>query len=140
MASPHKKPMALRELEGTAHRNKHRNNYDAPVPTRGIGPAPDRFCDVEKKIWDEFVDIMYTGVLGEADRLSLEIAVSLFYRFRHGVHYFPNETRKDDVPTGLTAAELSRLCGLLSEFGMTPSSRQKIVIPKQTQKNVFESI
>lgn len=133
MGSP-KKPMALRELHGTANRNKQRNNDDAPVPTRGIGPAPEYFSEGEREVWDYLVTIMHPGVLAEPDRPTFEVMAKLFYRFRHGT--FDKEA---PIPA-LMAAELTKLCSLMSLYGMTPSDRQKIVVPKGEKKNNFEDL
>lgn len=120
-----KKPTALRELHGTADRNKQRNNPNEPVPTRGIGPAPEHLPAAMHAIWDEVVGAMYAGVLGEADRLALEAMVRLVYLMR---------TDFDEM----TAAQLNQLTGLLARFGMTPADRTKIVVPKGEKKNPFE--
>jgi phage terminase small subunit len=116
-----KKPTALRELQGTANRNKHRDNQDQPVITRGIGPAPKHLNDDQKKIWDEIVSGMYAGVLGEADRLALETLTRLVYVMRRDFEK-------------MSAAKLSQLSTMLGKFGMTPSDRTKIVVPKGGEK------
>jgi len=116
-----KKPTALRELQGTANRNKHRDNQDQPVVTRGIGPAPKHLNDDQKEIWDEVVSSMYAGVLGEADRLALETLTRLVY------------TMRTDFEE-MSAAKLSQLSTMLGKFGMTPSDRTKIVVPKGSEK------
>lgn len=127
-----KKPMAIRELHGTAHRNKQRNNDDAPEPTRGIGPPPDYFSAGEREIWDYLVSIMHHGVLKEPDRPTFEVLAKLFYRFRYG------SFDKDAPIPCLMAAELNKMCGIMSLYGMTPSDRQKIVVPKSQKKNPFD--
>lgn len=124
MGAP-KKPTALRELHGTADRNKQRNNPNEPVPVRGIGPCPGHLPAAMNPIWDEIVGTMYAGVLGEADRVALEAMVRLVYLMR---------TDFD----AMTAAQLNQLTGLLARFGMTPSDRTKIVVPKGEKKNPFE--
>lgn len=126
-----KKPTALKEIQGTAHRNKQRQNPDEPVPTRGIGPAPVHFGEAHQKIWDEVVGVMYAGVLGEADRIALEIMVMLIHRLRWA---------DGEVYQPLNGAELARLTGLLSQFGMTPADRTKIAVPKTKKSNPFEGM
>ena len=81
MGAP-KKPTALRELHGTLNRNKDRNNPGEPVPTKGIGPAPEHLNEMQRQAWDEIVGMMYPGVLGEADRIALEIMAKLLVDFR----------------------------------------------------------
>lgn len=116
-----RKPQALRELQGTDRDHPGRQNKNQPVVTRGIGPAPDHLPDAVRKIWDEIVTNMYAGVLGEADRLALETLARLVYVMR---------TDFDEM----NAAKLSQLSGLLGRFGMTPSDRTKIVVPKKDDK------
>lgn len=124
-------PTALKEIRGSFKRHPERRKDGEPVPTRGIGPAPEYFCQVQRDIWDEIVGQMYPGVLGEADRLALEIMVTLVYRFR----WANGETIQP-----LMGAELARLTSLLSQFGMTPSDRTKIVVPKGEKKNPFSDL
>jgi hypothetical protein len=126
MGAP-KKPMALRELHGTADRNKHRTNQDQPVPARGIGPSPGHLPFQHAAIWDEIVGQMYPGVLGEADRLALEAMVRLVVDMRTDYENF-------------TAAKMTQLISLCGRFGMTPSDRTKIVVPKGEKQNTFAAI
>lgn len=127
MGAP-RKPTALKEVQGTAHRNKQRQNPDEPKPSRGIGPAPDHLGENISEIWDEVVSNMYAGVLGEADRIGLETMARLIHLMR---------TDFDSM----SGAQLSRLNGLLSQFGMTPADRTKISVPKsKDQGNPFEGM
>ena len=122
-----KKPMELRELHGTSHRNKQRNNNNAPIKTGGIGSPPSHLLPEQVKIWDEVVSNMYAEVLGEGDKMAFEMLVRLIHEMR---------TNFSDMP----GAKLSQLNSLLSKFGMTPSDRTKIVVPKKDKKNPFEGI
>jgi len=130
----HKKPMELRKLHGTANRNKHRDNPDQPEITKGIGPAPDHFNELQAEIWDYLVSIMFENVLSETDRPSFEVLCILFWRFRHGEH------EKDAAIPALLAAELNRMDSLMGRYGMTPSDRTKIVVPKAESENPFKII
>lgn len=64
---------------------------------------------------------MYAGVLGEADRLALETLTRLVYVMRSDFEE-------------MSAAKLSQLSTMLGKFGMTPSDRTKIVVPKGGEK------
>lgn len=130
----HKKPQALRELNGTADRNKHRDNQDQPLVTRGIGPAPEHFAELQSDIWDYLVGVMYAGVLSISDRPTMEMMSVLFYRFRHG------DYEENSVCPALSGVELSRLDSLMGRYGMTPSDRTKIVVPKQEKSNPFSEM
>jgi hypothetical protein len=130
----HKKPQALRKLQGTANRNKHRDNQNQPEVVRGIGPAPEHFTSEQSKIWDYLVGVMFIGVLSESDRPTFEMMSMLFFRFRHG-------SFEEGAPyPALNGVELSRLDSLMSRYGMTPSDRTKIVVPKKEKSNPFEGM
>jgi len=130
----YKKPMELRELHGTANRNKQRNNPDMPDVDYGLGPAPDYFTEGEREVWDYLVSVMFKGVLATSDRASFELMAKLFYRFRYGTF-----DRDAELPA-LTAGELSRLDSLLGRYGMTPADRTKIVVPQGQKKSGFEGM
>jgi len=119
-----KKPQALRELHGTANRNKHRDNQEQPEVTRGIGPPSNRLTAEQKEIWDEIVGQMYAGVLAEGDRLALELLCRLVLEMRNNFEE-------------MNASKITQLVGLLSRFGMTPSDRTKIIVPKKEESNPF---
>ena len=122
-----RKPTALRELHGTIKDHPGRQNHSQPVPTRGIGQAPKHFDEAHSEVWDEIVGQMYAGVLGEADRLALETLCRLVIEMRTDF-------------TEMTAAKLTQMSNLLGRFGMTPSDRTKISIPKGEKKNPFEGL
>lgn len=120
-------PSALKALRGTDKKNPQRMNNNEPVPVRGIGPAHSSLTEYENEIWDEIVGISYAGVLGEADRIALEMMCRLVA-----------EMRLDFVE--MTAAKITQLSQLIGRFGMTPSDRTKIVIPKGEKQNPFEDM
>lgn len=126
MGAP-KKPTALRELHGTLNRNKQRNNPNEPTPVRGIGPPPSHLSQMQQQVWDEVVGQMYAGVLGEADRIALECMCRLIADMRMDYENF-------------TAAKMTQLSTLCGKFGMTPSDRTKIVVPKGEKRNPFADL
>jgi hypothetical protein len=130
----HKKPTEIRELHGTHNRNKHRDNPNQPKAEGGIGPAPKHFTEQQVECWDYLVGCMFIGVMGKSDRPTMEMMSVLFHRFRYG------EYDKEAVIPALNGAELSRLDSLLGRYGMTPSDRSKIVVPKEDDKNEFENL
>lgn len=116
-----KKPMAVRELHGTAHRNKHRNNDSAPEPARGIGPPVSCLTEMEQAVWDEVVGISCPGVLGNTDRIALEMMCRLIVEMRTNF-------------AEMTAAKITQLSNALGRFGMTPSDRMKLNVPKKKEE------
>ena len=126
MGAP-KKPSALKAMQGTDKRNKDRLNNNEPTPSRGIGPNHESLSEYEAAVWDEVVGISYRGVLGEADRIALEMMCRLIAEMRLNFEE-------------MTAAKITQLSQLLGRFGMTPSDRTKIVIPKEQNANPFEGM
>lgn len=126
MGAP-RKPTHLKQVQGTASQHPERINHNEPVPARGIGEAPQTLMEHEREIWDEVVGMSYPGVLGEADRMALEMMCRLIAEMRLNFE-------------GMTAAKITQLSQLLGRFGMTPSDRTKIVVPKQGKKNSFEGM
>jgi phage terminase small subunit len=129
-----RKPLALKELHGTAKDHPSRNNQQQPVVVRGIGPAPEYFDEATSATWDYLVSVMFVGVLSESDRPSFEMMAKLFHRFRYGSY------DDDSVLPALAVGELARLDSLFSRYGMTPSDRTRLVIPKTEKKNSFEAL
>ena len=123
-------PTALKQMRGTDKKNPARMNDNEPVPTKGIGPSirngsGSNLNQQEQAIWDEIVSISYAGVLGEADRIALEMMCRLVHEMRTDF-------------TEMTAAKITQLSQLLGRFGMTPSDRTKITVPKGEKKNPFD--
>ena len=133
MARP-TKPTALKELNGSAKHDPQRINKDEPKPKKGIGPAPDHFNELQSKTWDYLVSVMFPGVLGDSDRPTMELMAVLFYRFRYGSY------EDDALVPALAVGELARLDSLMGRYGMTPSDRTKIIVPKAEAKNPFEAL
>ena len=126
MGAP-RKPSALKAMQGTDKQHPARMNNNEPVPVRGIGPNHSSLNEYEAAIWDEVVGISYAGVLGEADRIALEMMCRLIAEMRLDFEE-------------MTAAKITQLSQLLGRFGMTPSDRTKIVIPKGEKQNPFEEM
>ena len=126
MGSP-RKPTALKKLQGTDKQHPERLNENEPIPVRGIGPHHSTLTEYEAAIWDEVVGISYSGVLGEADRIALEMMCRLIAEMRLNFEE-------------MTAAKITQLSQLLGRFGMTPSDLTKISIPKEKNKNAFEGM
>ena len=122
-----RKPTAIKKILGTDKDHKSRQNQNEPVPVRGIGPNHSSLNEYEAAIWDEVVGISYAGVLGEADRIALEMMCRLIAEMRLDFEE-------------MTAAKITQLSQLLGRFGMTPSDRTKIVIPKSEKQNPFEEM
>lgn len=115
MARP-SKPTKVLEINGAFKKNPNRRRDGEPVPTGGIGPYAKGSLD-KAEIWDEIVGQCAPGVLTNADRLSLEIAVEYVHLFRKDPAKFP-------------AVKVHVVVALLGRFGMTPADRAKLHLPK----------
>lgn len=124
----HPTPTKIHQLRGSDKKNpqRFRGRENEPQPQGGIGPAPDHLSEPEQKIWDEVVDLMPPGVLGDTDRLALEQMVRLVYESRYGEEF--------------NAAKGTQLMGYFGRFGMTPSDRAKISVPKGDKKDPWEEL
>ena len=126
MARP-RKPTNVLQMKGAFKKNPGRKRASEPVPTGGIGPAPEALSKRQRTIWDEIVAICPPGVLGNTDRIALEALVRLLEEFRHNYVEFPG-------------SRMSQLVSLMGRFGLTPSDRSKIIVPKGKGKNPFEDL
>lgn len=119
-----RKPKNILILSG-AHKNhpeRMRAREGEPEETRPLGVPPEHLTPSERLCWDEITANSIPGVLGEADRMAVEVASVLFAKLRARNY------------RGFELAQLNRLLG---RFGMTPSDRASINIPKAKPKNIF---
>jgi phage terminase small subunit len=124
MARP-RTPTNVHVLRGTGkvHPERMRERKNEPKEDRQIGDIPEYLAEDEKKAWREIVTNVIPGVLGQADRNSVELASVLMAAFRR------RET---------TSSDLGQLIRLLGQFGMTPSERSKINVGgKGKEENPF---
>lgn len=96
-----------------------------PENKREVGLPPKHLGKLEKEAFKEIIKFSIDGVLGEADRIAVEMAACLLVKCR-------------DQINPATSTEQNQFFKYLSQFGMTPADRSKINIPKQKTKNVFD--
>ena len=89
-----------------------RENPDEPVPENPLGDAPDCLNAKQKKTWIELSGIALPGVLGDSDRIIVEITARLLTELRS--------------TEGLSVGKMSHLINCLARLGLTPSDRSKI--------------
>lgn len=119
------KPTAIKELSGAYKKDPQRRPKGEPKPRMGIGPAPAWMNEHQKKIWDEYVDIIAPGVLKNMDRMVLELTVRLTEEMRLGE---------------ITASKIGNLLACLQKLGMSPVDRQKIQIEQPKAENDWDNI
>jgi hypothetical protein len=119
-------PSNVLDARGAFKKNPNRARPDEPSSEGEVGAPPDCFTADQRAAWGDFTRTCHVGVLGGADRIALEIAAVLLADFR--------------VNPEFPAAKLARLDSLLGRFGMTPSDRSKVKVPKKEAANSFKKL
>ena len=124
-------PTNILKLRGADKVNPGRlkDRENEPVNKNPIGRAPTWLTALEKKAWKLIIKTCIDGVLGEADYIAVALASQLLARAM-----YPPEDLKD-LMQGIDRALLLRYLG---QFGMTPSERTKVSVPKSKPKNKFD--
>lgn len=120
-------PSKILELRGAFNKHPDRRRGGEPKPKADIGPAPAHLNEAQAALWDEMVGIALPGVLGDADRWMLEIAVCLMADYRQ-------------QPETFTAARVTQLISCLSRLGMTPADRSKVSALPQGSRDEFDDL
>lgn len=130
-----KKPTKILELNGAFKKNPKRaaERADEPIPTEPIGGCPDHLTDNHKVIWDELVANCVEGVLTIQDRGAFEQLVCAVYELRHGVTRMHPQTG-DIVTVPASRLERDSAFRMFCKFGMTPSDRSNVQVPKKNDK------
>ncbi len=142
------KPESLKVIQGTTR--KDRMNEDAPKPDLSIPVPGDHLSPEALMEWGRISrELHKLGLLTEIDRPALEAYCQAYGRWVAA----EREMKKPDfsmiiiTPKGAqiqnpligianTSVEIMRK--FLTEFGMTPSSRSRVIVPKEkTKKNAF---
>jgi phage terminase small subunit len=105
------------------HPERLRLRENEPENVNPVGGPPNHLNACERAIWRRIVKESIPGVLGQADRIALELACKLYQRVR------------DDTAKGI---DINQLIKLLSQFGMTPADRSKIAIFKPEARGEFD--
>ena len=116
-----RKPSKLHEISGYYKAHPERKRTGEPTPREGIGKPPKTFSTDFGTVWDELVDCVCPGVLGNSDRIHLEMTANLLCEFRAD-------------PTAMTGAKISLLTQCLGRLGMNPVDRTRLTIQPQTEK------
>lgn len=117
-----RKPTHLHEVTGSYVKNPGRRNNGEPVPREGIGTAPERLSTDFSEAWDELVANACPGVLGNSDRLWIEITARLLCEYR-------------EAPESMTGVRIGLLLSGLSKLGMSPSDRTRLQVkPGETER------
>jgi hypothetical protein len=116
-----RKPTKLKELQGTLQ--PCRTNRFEPVPVGVLGDPPQHLGTEEKRAWLDISESIAPGVATSADMLWVEIVSKLMADFRRGV---------------ISSSGMSALMRGLSQLGMSPADRSKIVVKKDEENGRFD--
>ena len=119
-------PTNILELRGSFKKDPQRRKAHAtePVDTRAPGEPPERLSEAERTAWAEISSNCSPGVLVQSDRLAIEVTSRLLAELWETGQKFHN-------------AKLRVLRSMLMSFGMIPSDRSKVSVPKPEAVNPF---
>ena len=123
-------PTNILEARGSfdSHADRKKARELEPKNINEVGEPPEHLSELESEAFMEIVKLAIPGVLGEADRLAVEMAAVLLIKCR-GQYEIDGEI----VPA--MAAEQSQFFKYLSQFGMTPANRSAIsIIPPEKKE------
>ena len=121
------KPTYLKEIAGAYTKNPSRRNHHEPIPREGIGKCPESLPTDFSLVWDELVQCVCPGVLGNSDRLWLELTTTSLIKYR-------------TAPNGFSAADFRNLQSCLVKLGLNPADRARLsTIPEEEQRTVEDA-
>jgi P27 family predicted phage terminase small subunit len=139
LRGPAPKPTAIKKAEGNP--GKRKLNTQEPQPVPGAPECPDHLDPVARKEWFRLSEILLAmKVLTEADYIALgnlcQAYSTLIDAQRHlnkgGILFkTPNGYIQQNPLLGIIRAQMNIVNGLVREFGLTPSSRTRIMIEKE---------
>lgn len=135
MAGRKPKPTAIKKLEGNP--GKRKLNTLEPVPANGMPACPDWLMPEAKKEWNRLAELMnQMGVLTEVDMAAFAAYCQSYARWKEAQEHIDSggstfETEKgyqQQTPwVGIANTNQKLMLQAASEFGLTPSSRSRIV-------------
>jgi phage terminase small subunit len=120
-----RKPTALLELrQGRLRARDRAARTNEPQARAAVGPPPKHLSDAQARCWDELVGICPLGVLGDSDRIHLEMTAVLLAAFRAEGHELKPQL-------------IARLSVHLGKLGLNPADRSAVMVPGRFTKNPF---
>ena len=144
------KPTALKLLEGNP--GKRELNQFEPKPTDGLPICPDWLMEDAKEEWYRLAAVMNKmGILSEVDQSAFAVYCQTWARWKEAQEHIDREGSTFETDSGQIKrnpwvaianewqAKLLSVCG---EFGLTPSSRSRIVAAnsKETEADGMEAL
>jgi P27 family predicted phage terminase small subunit len=133
MAGRKPKSTAVKNLEGNP--GKRKLNNKEPVPARGMPDCPEWLLPEAKKEWQRLCDLMnQMGVLTEVDMAAFAAYCQSFARWKEAQEHIDSDGSTFETDKGyqqqtpwVGIANTNQKLLQASEFGLTPSSRSRIV-------------
>jgi len=135
MAGRKPKPTAQKVLEGNP--GKRKLNQNEPMPDKGLPTCPSWLMPAAKQEWKRLAKIMkQMGVLTEVDRAAFAAYCQAYARWKEAQEHIDTEgstfeTEKgyqQQTPwVGIANTNQKLMMQAAAEFGLTPSSRSRIV-------------
>ena len=140
-------PSAIQELRGVYKKNPQRKNYSEPTAPKDKPRCPKYLDSVAKAEWKLLCSILEElGVLSNADKTALVMYCQTYSEWRKAAdmcqQYGAWQVRKDTKGELITKRhewdrireQTQEACRKwLVEFGLTPSSRARIVVNKPSE-------
>jgi len=132
------KPTRLKILEGNP--GKRPLNLNEPQCEEGIPECPEFLCTEAKQEWNLLAPMLHnSGLLTKLDRNALAALCQVWARWlkaeellkKHGLLVkSPNNFLMQNPALAIANKSLEQMRLLLTEFGLTPSSRSRIPVTK----------
>jgi hypothetical protein len=120
-----KVPTAILDARGSFRKNPSRRREAEPEVTGSLSAPPDDFTPAEAKAWHMLAEKAPLGVLTDSDWPTVVMAAKLWAEFMSDSASF-------------NTSRLTRLHRILGDFGLNPSDRASLSIPKPKEANPFE--
>lgn len=146
-----RKPTKLKKLHGET--DKRRLNEHEPELPEGAPPMPDTLCKIGRAKWADLCHTLEVfGLLNRVAHHSLELYCHTYANYlealeacnRFGYVYAEKTERGTDLKRNAYAIELHQarkeLMSLQAEWGLTPSSASRLIVPGQKQLTDFEKL
>jgi len=149
MAKPGPKPRPTKLKLLLGEPNKDRINEDEPEPTPGAPPMPDSLDELGQVAWRSLVES-----LSDLDLISL-VDAHLIELYAHAYSGYRRALEKEIqygqvlISDGVAKrnpfmievhAHRKELLAMLSEFGLTPSARSRVVVPGKGTNDILEEL
>jgi phage terminase small subunit len=125
--------------DGSSHRGGRKKRAAVAVVGTGNPEKPDGLPDGVGDCWDRIAETVQ-GVAFSQDSEAITEAAWLLWRqeqFREKLHEDPTSDELNRVSLAIGRA----LATMLTQFGMTPRSRQILLVPKEPEeKDEFEKM